>query len=299
MNTSTKIRDFLMWPVASRIFKMNFDDVVRLKNGLLMKTSLDDILGRFVIFYGPRLDYFWEPKTIQLMKILIKDAEQSVIAGSHIGYTVLMARKFMTKPNSIVHTFEPVRYLYDISKKNFKMNKNLGKIIATNTVIGDRDGDIKIDINNIKSKVSEAGSQNNLQTEKVRSVTLDTYFKKQNIHEIDFMLLDVEGYELNVFQGMSKLFTKNNPKNIIFEFSSAVKRGIDDVDKISDLLIGYGYNLFIIDDNYKLEKITKNDGVVKLYNLKNVDYLTDNKYVNILATKYTKDNLINIGITIE
>ena len=56
---STRLRDFLMWPVASRVFGGRFDKIVTLKNGLRLKTDLKDILGRFVIFYGPPVSYFW------------------------------------------------------------------------------------------------------------------------------------------------------------------------------------------------------------------------------------------------
>ena len=61
-----------MWPIASRVLGGKYGKVTKLKNGILMKTDLKDILGRFVIFYGPYVDHFWEPKTTQLIEKLLR-----------------------------------------------------------------------------------------------------------------------------------------------------------------------------------------------------------------------------------
>ena len=63
-----------MWPIASRVLGGKYGKVTKLKNGILMKTDLKDILGRFVIFYGPYVDHFWEPKTTQLIEKLLRES---------------------------------------------------------------------------------------------------------------------------------------------------------------------------------------------------------------------------------
>lgn len=291
LNKSAKIRDFLMWPIASRVFKGKFNDIVKFKNGILMKTELDDILGRFIIFYGPYLDYFWEPKTIRLMKLLIAETDDAIIAGSHIGYTVLLARNFMQKRDSVIHTFEPVEYLYKISKENFHLNEGLGKIILNRYALSDKDGYALISINNIKSKIVDKNS--GVATEKIETITIESYTKRNNVKNIDFMLLDVEGYEFNVFQGMKNIFNDGDgPKDIIFEMSPKIKHGADDLYNIQKYLSGYGYDLYIINDNYELNNIKKEDkdDPVAIFELnKNISLFVNKNYFNVLATKRSKE----------
>ena len=50
-------------------------------------------------------------------------------------------------------------------------------------------------------------------------MTLDTFASEQNLQRIDLIKIDVEGYEQYVFEGMTEVLKKFNPK-IIFEFNS-------------------------------------------------------------------------------
>jgi len=54
--------------------------------------------------------------------------------------------------------------------------------------------------------------------ETVNIVTLDDYAKSQKINRIDFIKLDVEGHELEVLKGGTKLFEKRAIQCIQFEF---------------------------------------------------------------------------------
>lgn len=297
LNKSAKIRDFLMWPIASRVFKGKFNDIVKLKNGILMKTEMDDILGRFIIFYGPHLDYFWEPKTMRLMKLLITEADNVIIAGSHIGHTVLLARNFMQKRDAVVHAFEPVEYLYKISKENFHLNEDLGRIILSRYALSDKDGYALISINNIKSKIVDKNS--GIATEKIETITIESYAKRNNVKDTDFILLDVEGYEFNVFQGMENIFNSNaGPKDIIFEMSPKIKHSADDLYNIQKYLNKYGYDLYIINDNYELNNMKKEDkdNSIAIFELnKNISSFVNKNYFNVLATKRSKEVIKQFG----
>jgi len=278
-----------MWPVASRILGGKYDNVVKLKNGLKMKTDLSDILGRMVIFYGPKINYFWEPQTTKLMEILIKDARQAIVAGAHIGYMAIIAKKAM-RSESELHAFEPVSYLYNIAKKNFELNNELGKMYINKEALADKNGEVDITIDNLRSAIVDSGG--NMRTEKVKAVTIDNYLGEKGIENLDFMLLDVEGYEARVFAGMQNILANGNPKDIIFEYSQKIKGSIDNINEYIDPLEQFGYNFYIIKDNYKLENIERDWGQMEICNLeKNIEKFKDNSYFNVLATKRSAEEL--------
>jgi len=54
--------------------------------------------------------------------------------------------------------------------------------------------------------------------EVIRVTTLDTFCSQNNIGNIDFLKIDVEGHELEVFKGAAGMIKKGNIKYIQFEF---------------------------------------------------------------------------------
>lgn len=253
INKSKKIRDFLIWPIASRVLGKSYDKFINLKIGLKMKTDLKDILGRFILFYGPYQEYFWEPQTMKLMKKLIKDANNVIIAGAHIGYVALMARLFMEK--GMVYAFEPVQYLYHISKENFEANKDLGRIVLNQMALSDKNGEQEIYINNIRSTLIKKDDSNNLAKETVKTITIDTFMQRENITDLDFILLDIEGYEFRILKSMKKLFDNKVLPDIIFEYSPFIKNSMQEAFNICRYLERYGYKIFIIEDDYNQEDV--------------------------------------------
>ncbi|PIR93546.1 hypothetical protein COT99_00040 [Candidatus Falkowbacteria bacterium CG10_big_fil_rev_8_21_14_0_10_43_10] len=295
INKSSKIRDFLTWPIASLILGKKYENVVKLKNGLKMKTDLGDILGRFVIFYGPKLNYFWEPQTTKLMEALARDAGQGIVAGAHIGYMALMAGKAMRREDSVLHSFEPVSYLYNIAKENFALNSDLGEMILNKKALSDKSGEVEMSVDTLRSAIIEDKSAVN--TEKAEAVSIDDYAREMNIASLDFMLLDVEGHEPAVFSGMKNILARGKPRDIIFEYSQKVKGSFSDIDKYTEPLKPYGYRFYIIKDNYKLENIKKDWGRVEIFELeKNIDKFSEYSYFNVLATRRGEDKLRSLNI---
>jgi len=300
INSSSKARDFIMWPLTSRIFGKNYQEVINLKNGLKMKTDLGDMLGRLVIFYGLDLNYFWEPQTAKLMEKLIADAECAMDAGSHIGYLALLARRAMKNPNSILHSFEPVAYLYNIARENFALNNNSEKIIINQMALSDHNGEAEVSIDNLRSAIVSDGDDIIQNKEKVRTITVDDYLHQVKLPRLDFLLLDVEGYEPKVFAGMAETMRHNQPQDIIFEYSTKIKGGIKAWHEYIAPLAPFGYNFYYIRDNYTLDNIKEDWGKVELAPVvANLSELTVANYCNILATKRSAEELKDFNIVIK
>jgi FkbM family methyltransferase len=109
---------------------------------------------------------------------------------------------------------EPSLKAYQICKQNRSSNNiiincALVSTEETKTVKGDFDGILMASIN------GERNSRQDLNIE-VPSYTLSQIVKENNIKEIDFMSLDVEGYELEVLKGID-LSARWSPKVFLIE----------------------------------------------------------------------------------
>ena len=196
INKHARIRDLIMWPIASRVLGSVYSDNVPLQSGFSMKIDMRDILGRLILFYAPNLEYFWEPQTLKLARLILERANGDVItAGAHIGYTALMLRTFLR--GGRIFAFEPVSYLYAIAADNFSLNKNLGPIHCMRTALDDKNGTATVYIDTLRSTLLGAGAIKGTMSESeiVSTATIDSVVKQNNIRELSLVFLDIEGYE--------------------------------------------------------------------------------------------------------
>lgn len=102
--------------------------------------------------------------------------------------------------------------------------------------------------------------------------TLDQYCQENNIEEIDFIKIDVEGFEMNVFEGAKNLLLNNKIHAIQFEFGSQQVYSKNHFKDFYDLLSPH----FIL---YRILK----DGLeeIKIYEPKHEIF----RYTNYLALR--------------
>jgi len=74
--------------------------------------------------------------------------------------------------------------------------------------------------------------------------------KKYNIEKIDFMIIDVEGYEWNIIKNYNLNYIK--PKIIIYEKTHLSRQ--DQIDSM-EYLARFGYTIQAVDDNIVAEQI--------------------------------------------
>ncbi len=299
LSLSVRVRDILIWPLASRILGRNYSEPHIVSAGFTLNAFMEDQLGRFATFYGPTTKYFWEPVTMQLLERLVKDANEVVIAGSHIGLTALYARTAMKRLGSRVHTFEPIAHLYDVSQKNFQLNAGLGEIVLSRMALGDTDGEVTMTQDRIRSRIVDTSkTASTISTEVVPITTISHYCTEKSIESLDLILLDVEGYEYNALKGMEEILSKKPPRDIIYEISLPKKDNLAVAHRLDAYMKTFGYICYIIEDPHdpiELRSRSKTAPIiVQTSPLVYEDHL-NRRYFNVYATLRTSAEVADLS----
>jgi len=248
MQTKNKI---LIGGIISKIicFFLSKKQFVK-RNGISWQLDLTEGIDLSIFLFGSS-----EKKIVNLRKIFNSDKKLIFLdIGANIGSVSLPLAKLFN--NALIYSIEPTNYAFNKLYKNLSINKNLKKQILINQLfVSDKKYPKKVwsSWNFNKNKNKHHKHKGNLKSIKANSrVSLDDFIKINEIKRVDFIKLDVDGYEMDVFKSGKKFFKKNKP--VIFielapylypEFGYSCFDLIKFIKKI-------GYNFF--DEN--LKKVT-------------------------------------------
>ncbi len=185
--------------------------------------------------------------------------------GANVGLMTLQFAKLV--PQGKVYSFEPTNYALERLKKNLGLNPDLARKVAViNSFVSEHSSSNPDIIAYSSWKVNGERGENDhpvhLGTPKtaegVPATSLNDFVEKQQIEKIDFIKIDTDGHEYEVFKGADKAIAKYRPR-IIFEIGLYVM----DEKKIN---FDFYYNYFKT-LNYKLVD-TKTSVEINLENYK-------------------------------
>lgn len=163
---------------------------------------------------------FYDIKSLEYLNKYINNDTTILEIGANIGnHAVYWAKQ--QKVNKI-YSFEPILKTFKRLEQNIKIN-NLKNVEIFNFAAGDKDSQGSIDFYNVENtgatsiKESDDGD---LKIVKIDNLKFD--------NKIDFIKIDVEGFEINVLKGMTKLLKEQKP--VVYIESAA--NNIDEVLKI-------------------------------------------------------------------
>lgn len=164
--------------------------------------------------------------------------------GSNIGEWAQTALHI--NPNISLHCFEPCATTFShLAVKKFPVNVKLNRIglgSARGELVLYVNGD-NCELNSIHRRASLDGKS--LQAERIAVDTVDNYCSTQGINHIDFVKVDVEGHELEVFKGMQNMLGQASVKFIQFEYGGNPEARVflgDIWDFFSDLTVNYSFH---------------------------------------------------------
>jgi FkbM family methyltransferase len=134
-------------------------------------------------------------------------------AGAHRGAdSVEMARLW---PRSSVHSFEPVPAVFARLKNNTRRYRN---IRCYQLALGDHEDEMEMYVSDGQDASSSLLKPKELLAEhpeikfnqqcRVRVTTIDQWAKENGVDRVDFMWLDMQGYEMKALEGAARILEK-------------------------------------------------------------------------------------------
>jgi len=206
---------------------------------------------------------------LNFLKSQIQKGDTVVELGANIGFHTLYLRKLIGDTGKLF-SFEPLPELFEILKKNVKIN-GYQNITIEQKAVSNKTGKSRLYLSYETTDNRIYDSYDGRDSIEIETITLDDYF--QNFDgKIDFVYSDVQGADYAAVQGMSSIIEKLPNIKILAEFSPFMLEKFD--SKPSDflqILLDKGFNLYDLNiykksitpvevesflDEYAAEKIT-------------------------------------------
>lgn len=187
-----------------------------------------------------------------LMKNVKDDSNFMDIGGYEGYYTLLMGKKIN---KGTIYTFEPCAGSYEIIKKNVDMH-SLNNVKLYHVAIGNKRSNIILYWRpgaQCVSRTFDLSIDNNFVfSENIPTVCLDDFDEK-----IDLIKIDIEGAEVELFQGAKKFFSRNKDCKVVLELHCSNIKARSNV--ILETFVNYLRNRFNL---YNFDMIKMDENVI-------------------------------------
>lgn len=212
---------------------------VRLPTGGKMVINPRDYVSYYIYMLG-----LYEGDTVRLLLSKLQPGDTFYDVGGHFGQYSVSAGLKVGNTGKVV-TFEPG----PIQRQYLETNKELNGLTQQTIVaaaLSDHQGELGLHVPSLvdigKSQLVDPSTDSG--AIKVPITTLDLYCEENGIDRIDVMKVDVEGAELGVFRGASRVLHSVRPKAIFYESVDVLCEAFGHTPaETHELLEGAGYKI--------------------------------------------------------
>ena len=230
-----------------RIFGDGKMHTFQIWNHIYMKADPCEVVGGNLTFI-PQLYDRWERK---LIKDLLPPNGIFVDVGSNIGAYSLWAASHLKKPGRVI-SLEADPNNYKLLSINIKLNYKNNIITPILIGVSDAEHTLKFYKNTKDNKGGHSFIGSGKNFIEISCAPLYKILKNKNIKHIDFMKLDIEGFEKQV---LSKFFIdtmkniKLRPAYLLVEIQGGPITDKNDQNCLKNMICNYGYQLLIDKNN--------------------------------------------------
>jgi FkbM family methyltransferase len=222
----------------------------------------------------------FEPRTLRLYNKILNGKKNLVVfdIGANIGAHTLPLAKIVLPGGGEVHAFEPTVWAFEKLEKNLSLNPDLssGVFIQQAILLSSSDSSVPKEIYSswplmVTSSLHSVHCGDLKNTEGTKAMTLNNYVAQSQLKRVDFIKLDVDGYESDVLNGSWEVIDKFKP-TILLEWAPYLfceKPNL--MREVLDRFIHIGYDLLngsngkYISNVNDLEKIVPVNGSVNIF----------------------------------
>ncbi|MGB1646582.1 MAG: FkbM family methyltransferase [Crocinitomicaceae bacterium] len=202
---------------------------------------IEDWIQQNIYFLGA-----YERAELNLLYSHLSEDSVFVDIGANFGLYSLVASQKITNSGKII-CFEPFPKNYAALKKNISLNSK-SYIISENIALGDKKDELSLYYQPTEKNLGMVSANfiENSKTIEVDVMSFDEYVNENGIDKIDFIKIDVEGFENKVIIGMKKTLELFSPMILIEIFDEGSINS--NHHNAHDYLTRIGYSKYFIDD---------------------------------------------------
>lgn len=219
----------------------------KLLGSIIFELNIDDWIPQNLFFLGS-----YEETELSLFRRLIKDKKCFIDIGANIGLYALTAANEMSDDAQII-AFEPFQVNNDSLQKNVSLNQ-FHNIQIEKKAISNQNKELILYYDTQEDNLGSVSalSIENVIEEKVQAISLDEYVIQNDISNIEFIKMDIEGLEYLALQGMKVILEKYHPI-ILIEIDPEILSKTDFTSEmIEQFLNQFGYQKYFIDSKGEL-----------------------------------------------
>jgi FkbM family methyltransferase len=209
--------------------------VVRMVDGIRYELNLNEVIDSSIYFLGA-----YEPDLVSAVKKLIKQGDTVLDVGANVGCHALLFSK-LAGPQGRVIAFEPTTRAFQKLRRNRELNLEVctKNLVLEKMAIGDRS--VKSQPVQFRSSWRLFGPEEQTEHELLDILTIDEYLEKHELTRVDFIKIDVDGYEYKVIKGALRTLQVHKPV-LMMEFGHYTLEGVGDrLEDLVDCLFSLGY----------------------------------------------------------
>ena len=227
------------------------------------------VLGRYWLFLNGGDGYlthhvlangYWELSCTEYINAEVKPGMRAIDAGANVGYfSVLMGE--LVGDAGHVYLFEPTPRLKDPLERSMFLNGYVNRTTLITDPLWDTVGaEVTFAIPNADTKnarISDpVGGDDHTQVT-LTTTTIDATI--QPGEKIDFIKVDVEGAELQLWRGMKRVLSENEAISVFLEYNAGRGDAATLLDEIEDA----GFALAYLDSWYGVKPVSREELMTK------------------------------------
>ncbi len=218
------------------------DETIAERGGIRWHLDLREGIDFSIYLFGS-----FEPRTVALYTSRIQPGDVVLDIGANVGaHTLPFAR--CVNESGRVHAFEPTEFGFAKLQENLRLNPELSaRVVAEQLFLVARAGDAAAnDLCASWPLVADPALHpehggRSVSTQGARSETLDSYVERNALTRVDWIKIDVDGYEFSVLSGAERTLRRFRPK-LILEFAPYLATEVGEgFEALVDLLRNHGY----------------------------------------------------------
>jgi len=210
--------------------------------GLHWELNPHDLVDRDLFWHGG-----WEPQETNLIAALVKPGHTILDVGANFGYFSLTTVKLL-RGACAIHAFEPNPPTYARLVRHLSLNR-ITSVTPHNLGLGNQPAKLYLCVdpeNSGASYLTTTPPSAGAPAAVVEVVTLDAFVRQQALSKIDFVKVDVEGFECFFLDGAAETLKRFAPAIMIECHPGTLARNQQTPASLYERLRNLGYRYFWI-----------------------------------------------------